>query len=328
MNILMFGTGPFAVPTLVALLRSRHTIQGLVTRPIDDPGQRRKTAANPMRDLAEQQGLAIFDPPDVNAAESVATLAGLGSDLFVVCDYGQILSDDCLTAARLGGINLHGSLLPKYRGAAPIQWAIYRGESMTGVSVILMTSRLDGGPILLTREIPIGPRDTAVSLESSLSALGAEAVLESLDRLECWDGVTPIGQPQDPQRVTTARRLRKDDGLLRWQRTATQIERQVRAFTPWPGVYTFWQRPQGEPLRLIVNHAEVVTEATPATSDAAQPGRIHAVAANRLLVETGQGHVSLLEVQPAGKKSMPIDAFLRGYPLAVGQFFVESPQRG
>lgn len=341
MKIVMFGTGPFAVPTLTALLHSTHTVQGLVTRPIEDAGQRRKSSANPMRDLAESRKLPIFDPLDVNAPESIARLKEFQADLFVVCDYGQILSDECLASARLGGINLHGSLLPKFRGAAPIQWAVYRGETHTGVSVILMTRRLDGGPVINSATLPIGPNDTAASLEPPLAALGAQAVLESLNLLASWDGQSSLGFLQDPALVSSARRLRKDDGLIRWTRSAQQIERQIRAFTPWPGAYTFWHRPQGEPLRLIINRATVFEESqtsseAPALTDTptptqpteklsetastgTEPGRIHLVEFNRLVVETGDGLLSLLEVQPAGKKTMPIDAFLRGYPLTIGQ---------
>ena len=317
MKLVMFGTGPFAVPTFEALLDSTHQVLALVTRPIEDAGRRRKSAANPMRDLATVRGVAIHDPPNANAPEFVELLQSLAADLFVVCDFGQILSNDCLAVARLGGINLHGSLLPKFRGAAPINWAIYRGEKTTGITVIHMTIKLDGGPILASAELPIGSHDTTADLEPRLSQLGVQSVLDSLRLLEAWDGSSTLGHAQDPERVSTARRLRKEDGLVRWTRTAQQIERQIRAFQPWPGVYTNWQRCQdAEPLRLIINRAEVVL-----TDQAATPGRVQTVERNRLLVETGNGLLSLLEVQPAGKKPMPIDAFLRGYPITVGSFF-------
>jgi methionyl-tRNA formyltransferase len=317
MKLVMFGTGPFAVPTFDALLESTHQVLALVTRPIEDAGKRRKSAANPMRDLAIARGVAIHDPPNANAPEFVELLQSLAADLFVVCDFGQILSNDCLAVARFGGINLHGSLLPKFRGAAPINWAIYRGEKTTGITVIHMTSKLDGGPILATGELAIGPHDTTADLEPRLSQLGVQPVLDSLRQLEAWDGSSRLGRIQDPQLVSSARRLRKEDGLVRWSRTAKQIERQIRAFQPWPGVYTNWQRSNDvEPLRLIINRAEVIN-----TDQAVEPGRVHSVERNRLLVETGKGLLSLLEVQPAGKKPMPIDAFLRGYPITVGSYF-------
>ncbi len=317
MKLVMFGTGPFAVPTLEALLDSDHQVLALVTRSIEDAGKRRKSAANPMRDLAITRDLAIYDPPDANACEFVGALKKWRADLFVVCDFGQILSTDCLAAARLGGINLHGSLLPKFRGAAPINWAIYRGDKTTGITVIHMTSKLDGGPILATAELPIGAHDTTADLEPRLSQLGVEPVLDSLRQLEIWDGTSPMGRPQDPQLVSTARRLRKEDGLVRWTRSAKQIERQIRAFQPWPGVYTNWQRnSSGEPLRLIINRAAVIP-----TDHVSAPGKAHSVERNKLLIETGNGLLSLLEVQPAAKKPMSIDAFLRGYAIAVGDCF-------
>ena len=155
MKLILFGTGPFAVPTFASLLK-QHAVAALVTRPIEDSGKRRKTAENPVRELAETTTLPILDPPDCNDDAFVSALADFRSDLFVVCDYGQILSDDCLSASRLGGINLHGSLLPKYRGAAPLNWCIANGDAETGVSVILMTRRLDGGPCLVKRSTAIG----------------------------------------------------------------------------------------------------------------------------------------------------------------------------
>ncbi|MEZ6094123.1 MAG: methionyl-tRNA formyltransferase [Pirellulaceae bacterium] len=315
MKILMFGTGPFAVPTFEALLESSsHEIIGLVTRPIDDAGKRRKSAANPMRDLAEQRELPVRAPADCNASEFVEQLKQLQADLFIVCDYGQILSNDCLDSARLGGINLHGSLLPKYRGAAPINWAIYRGESETGISVIHMTSKLDGGPVLTNAALPIRAEDTTESLEPRLSQLGVQPVLDAINILENWDGASVIGQLQDPAMATSARRLRKDDALIRWDRSAKQISNQIRAFQPWPNSYTTWQRDDAkEPLRLIISRVEVED-----CNDSHPPGTVVRCDGQQLTVRTGQGCLRILEVQPAGKKSMPIDAFLRGYPLKQG----------
>ena len=177
------GTGPFAVPMFERLLAAQAKRIALVTRP-DRPVHARGSAVrNPMRELAQKHGLPVFEPEDVNSAESREQLAAYAADLFVVCDYGQILSRDTLALARLGGINLHGSLLPKYRGAAPIQWAIYHGETETGVSVIHMTPQLDAGPVLVQRATPIGPTETAAELEPRLAALGADAVDDALAML-------------------------------------------------------------------------------------------------------------------------------------------------
>lgn len=324
MRIVMFGTGPFAVPTFTRLLQSHaDEVVALVTRPIDDPGQRRKSAANPMRDAAEAcnaqrspgQQLPILAPPDANATQFVSELRGWQPDLLVVCDFGQILSAECLGTARLGGINLHGSLLPKYRGAAPIHWAIYKGETTTGVSVIHMTGKLDGGPVLTQAATAIAPTETTETLEPRLAQLGVDPVFEAIDLLRHWDGLSLLGHAQDPAAVTHARRLRKEDALLKWKRSAWQLANQVRAFQPWPGTYTLIRRNSGEPQRLLVLSATVAASETPAM---AAPGEVVLVGPSALQVATGAGVLALELVQPAGKKPMAIDAFLRGNPIKVG----------
>ena len=190
MRLVMMGTGPFAVPTFRALLASPHEMLGLITRP-DRPAHRReKTPANPMREVPRQNGLAVFEPQSINSPEAQAQLRQWAADLFVVCDYGQILSRETLSLARLGGINLHASLLPKYRGAAPINWAIYHGETETGVTVIHMTPQLDAGPCLVQHRTPIGPTETAPELEARLAELGTGAVLEAIGILSRGEGAS------------------------------------------------------------------------------------------------------------------------------------------
>lgn len=328
MRIVMFGTGPFAVPTFEQLLRSPTVeVAALVTRPIEDAGQRRKSAANPMRDAATAFNnssscpapLSILDPVNANAPEFIAALAEMKPDLLVVCDYGQILSSECLGTAPLGGINLHGSLLPKYRGAAPIHWAIYKGERVTGISVIHMTGKLDGGPILTRASMAIAADDTTESIEPRLAQLGVAPVLDAIEMLRNWDRNSPLGEPQDPAIATHARRLRKEDAALKWKRTAVQLANQVRAFQPWPGTYTQLQRPSGDPLRLIVLRAVAVHLQSPLS---AAPGEVVHVTPNALHIATGSGLLALEQVQPAGKKPMPIDAFLRGNPIKAGDRFI------
>ena len=214
MRIIMFGTGPFAVPTFKALLESSHEVPLLVTRPITDPGKRRKSAANPTRDAGEEAGIDILDPASCNDEDTINRLRSLGADLFVVCDYGQILSKACLGAARLGGINLHGSLLPKYRGAAPINWAIYNGDTVTGITVIHMSPRLDAGNCLTRAEMPIGDNQTTGEIEPMLSELGVQPVLDAIEMLGSWDGTSLIGEPQDKSLATKAPRLKKSDGEI------------------------------------------------------------------------------------------------------------------
>ena len=257
MKLILFGTGPFAVPSFKSLIDdSSHEVVALVTRPIADAGKRRKTAENPTRDLGLAEGLTVLDPADANDSAFVKTLADYQADLFVVCDFGQILSNDCLSAAKLGGINLHGSLLPKYRGAAPINWAIYHGDETTGVTIIHMTPRLDGGPILVTAETAIGPTETAEQIEPRLANLGVQPVHDAISMLEKWDGQSTIGQPQDQTLATKAPRLKKAQGLIDWTQSASQIINHIRAFQPWPGTFTHWHGPK-QPLRLIVHAASI-----------------------------------------------------------------------
>ncbi len=314
MNIVVFGTGPFAVPAFSGLLDSKHVVRAVVTRPITDPGQRRRSAANPVRDLAETAGLPILDPPTANDPKFVQTLKSYAADLFFVCDFGQILSKAALGAASLGGINLHASLLPKYRGAAPINWAIYHGEKETGVTVIFMTPKLDAGPALTAARIEIGQHDTAVDVERKLSALGVDAVRSAIEMLENWNGLDPIGSVQDNSLATKAPRLKKTDGQIDWTRSAEQIVCQIRAFQPWPGTYTQIQSPGKSPLRLIIHRASVMNVETDAP-----PAVVVAADKKLLAVQTGQSALLIEQIQPAGKRSMPVEDFLRGHSIQIGQ---------
>ena len=322
MRILMLGTGPFAVPTFAALLDGPHEVPALITRP-EVVAKGRKEVVNPMRQFAESRHVPVFAPQDINSPEGIELLRSLMPDLLVVCDYGQILSNEALATASLGGINLHGSLLPKYRGAAPINWAVWKGEKETGITVIHMTPQLDGGPAIAIRSTPIGPKETTADLEPRLAQLGIDAVLESIDKLAHWDKKTVLGVLQDQSAATKARRLRKSDGNLRWEKPAQEIFNQVRALKPWPGTFTFWLRDQGEPLRLVVDELEVVakTQEPSAATASPSPGSVVATNNHELQIAAGQGVISLLRVQPAGKKPMPIDDFLRGNPVRIGDRF-------
>ena len=319
----MFGTGPFAVPTFESLLRSDHEVLALVTRPIADSGKRRKTSENPSRDAGQKAELLILDPADVNQPESVARLKELDADLFVVCDFGQILSNDCLGAAKLGGINLHGSLLPKYRGAAPINWAIYNGDSTTGITIIHMTPKLDGGPCLVKSETEIGPTETTETIEPRLAQLGVQPVHEAIEMLAAWDGVSEIGEKQDRKLATKAPRLKKSDGQIDWSRSAIEIANQIRAFQPWPGSYTNWNSEKlKQPMRLILHRVSVKPEA----DTDLKPGAVISTLCQdtnqpELIVQTGAGQISIEEIQPAGKRKMPVADFLRGKPPETGDIF-------
>jgi methionyl-tRNA formyltransferase len=314
MRLVMMGTGPFAVPTFRSLIASHHAVLALVTGALKEQG-RRPAAGSPMREVAVQCGVPIFDPESVNTPPSQERLGQLQGDLLVVCDYGQILSTTTLAQARLGGINLHASLLPKYRGAAPINWALLNGERETGVSVIHMTPQVDAGPVIAQGSTPIDPHETAVELETRLAEIGAWLVRRAIDSLESG---TLEALPQDPALACKAPRLKKADGAIDWTKPADIIKNQIRALEPWPKTYTYWHRPGGTPLRLIPGPAKVV-----AGDASAPPGCVLEASGERLLIATPQQAVQLAAVQPAGKRMLSIAEFLRGYRVMPGERFGE-----
>lgn len=305
----MLGTGPFAVPTLRRLVASPHEVLRVVTR----PPRGRRAEAPPMQVAAEELGLPVWQPETVNSGEAVAELASLNPDLLVVCDYGEILKPAALAVAPHGGINLHGSLLPKYRGAAPVQWAVLNGDAETGNTVIQMTAGLDSGPCLGVDVIAIDPEESAGELEARLAARGGDLVLGVIDALA---GGTTAAVKQDRGQASKAPRLEKEHGAINWSRPAQAIKNQVRALDPWPRAYTAWQRGAGEPLRLILHRTAVVD---PSPNAEVHPGTVLDAGNQRLLVATGAGALEILTLQPAGKRVMQAAEFLRGYQLAPGQ---------
>lgn len=309
------GTGPFAAPTLRALCQSRHEVVLLVTQPIRPTPGRKAPAESPLRAIAAQHGLPIFDPESINTDEARAELGRYRPDLLIVADYGQILAPETLAVAPRGGVNLHGSLLPKYRGAAPINWALYNGERETGVTVIHMTPRIDAGPCLAQGVTDIDPDETAVELETRLAEIGAPLIARTIDDLQAGRD-TPI--VQDKSLTTRAPRLKKTDGQIDWSRPAQAIKDQVRAMEPWPKTYTLWLRSGGEPLRLILGRVVVLEEPCEAA-----PGGIVRSRGDELVVATGRGLLKIDEIQPAGKRMLTVEEFLRGYPLVVGERLAE-----
>ncbi|MBI1901412.1 MAG: methionyl-tRNA formyltransferase [Planctomycetia bacterium] len=335
-RIVMMGTGPFAVPTLRALVAAGHELAAVVTRP--KRNVHGESAPNPMREAAEAIGLAILDPENVNAPDSIAALAALAPDLFVVADYGQILSAELLAVPRHAAINLHASLLPKYRGAAPVAWAIYHGETETGVTVIHMTPRIDAGPCIAQERLAIDPRETAGQLESRLAELGAALVCRAIEQMKSGK-VEPI--PQDKTQATRAPRLKKTDGEIRWDRPPQAVCDQIHAMQPWPKCFTHWHHEGRAPVRLTITRAsveppEVDSQRIPLEArlwlaekahPSVLPGTVVAAGKETLLVATGEsapgqaGAVFVQEVQPAGKRVMSAGEFLRGHPVRAGDRF-------
>lgn len=324
MRIVMMGTGTFAEPTFEALLASRHEVVGLVTQPDRAVGEKRgstRQVGKGMKEIALERGIPVLQPESINTPDGVLALQNLRPDLLVVAAYGQILSREVLGVPPKGGINVHASLLPKYRGAAPVAWAIWKGERETGVCIIRMTIGLDAGDILARGILPIAPHETAGELESRLGPLGAKLAIDIADRLEAG---TVAGEPQDKSQATKAPKLTKEMGLIDWSQPAATVVNQIRALQPWPTPYTYLHRPEQPPLRVIVLKSEVVESETSAPSEASPVGGI-SLAANKILVQCGDGQLNILELQPAGKRRMPPGDFLRGNSLPANSYL--GPER-
>jgi len=319
MRIVMMGTGTFAEPTFQALLAGRHEVVGLVTQPDraigQERGSTRQTGAS-LKQIALEHPVPVFQPESVNTAEGVARLEEFRPDLLVVAAYGQILSNDVLAVAPLGGINVHASLLPKYRGAAPIAWAIYHGEKRTGVAIIRRSVRLDACDIRAQEAIDILPDETAGELEARLAPLGARLAVEIVEKL----AQGPVaGLPQDKSQVTKAPKLKKENGIIDWSREAKQVCNQIRAMQPWPTAYTFLHREGHPPLRLILCRG--VAARTSGTTSS-PPGSVLGDDSSGLYVAAGGGSkVKVFELQPAGKRRMNAIEFLRGHPPRPGDHF-------
>jgi len=326
MRLVMMGTGTFAEPTFEALLRSGHEVVGLVTQPEHTGGSVRgstRRAEPGMKLLAERHRVPVFQPENVNTPEGVAGVGAFRPDLLVVAAYGQILSRDVLAVPPQGGINVHASLLPKYRGAAPIAWAIYHGETQTGVTIIKMSVSLDAGDMLAQEALDIGPEETAGEVEARLAPLGAKLALRVIEQIAAG---TARGTPQDKSQATKAPKLKKEHGLIDWTRTAEQICNHIRAMQPWPTAYTFLHRGGQPSLRLIIARAN----AFPVRYDPSVPvGSVFTDPRfpGSLFVRAGEVHpeeASVLEVtelQPAGKRRMSSVEFLRGHSIKEGYRF-------
>ncbi|QDS92214.1 Methionyl-tRNA formyltransferase [Roseimaritima multifibrata] len=314
MRIILMGTGPFAVPSFEAIRQAGMEIPLVVTRPALTKKSRSGPPPAPVREWAEAHQLPLFDPPSINDPAAIETIRSHSPDILFVCDYGQILSDQALAVAPKGGLNLHGSLLPAYRGAAPVQWAMRKGESETGVSIIHMTPRLDGGPVVAQRPLKIQDHETAGELEHRLAEDGVAATLAALKQLAGWDGMEPIGVPQDNSKASRAPRLQKKDGAIDWSQSAAQVDFQIRSMQPWPTAFTFLHRSDKPAVRITV------LKAAPSNQTRAsnlQAGQIVVDEENSdLFVACGTGLLQIDQLQPAGKKPMAVADFLRGHPLS------------
>ncbi|MGD1001370.1 MAG: methionyl-tRNA formyltransferase [Candidatus Brocadiia bacterium] len=309
MKICFAGTPDFAVPTLEALLRSRHAVCLVVTQPDKPRGRGRVPWAPPVKQVAQSRGVPVIQPESINRPEAVQSLRAAAPDAIVVTAYGKRLGRRVLALPRLGCFNAHASLLPKYRGAAPIERAILCGESETGVTIQRMAPELDAGAILVQRALRIGDEETAGELSVRLAVLAAEMIAPLLDAVESGAAVE---QPQDAARATEAPSLRKNDGLVPWRLDARGVCNFIRGMTPWPGAFTFYLCGERRE-RLILLAARPADDA----GAAATPGQVLR-AEDRLIVGTGRGCVTVLRVQPEGRKPMDAAAYLRGHVVKPG----------
>jgi methionyl-tRNA formyltransferase len=289
-------------------------VAAVVTQPLRSGHKGDAPATSPIRELAQQHVSAILYPEDVNTPAAHEAISAFRPELLVIADYGQILARETIGLAPHGAINLHGSLLPKYRGAAPINWALYHGETRTGVTVFQLTPGVDAGPCLAQAAVEINSEETAVELEERLAQLGAPLMLKAVDAIERGQ-VEAVAQ--DPGEVSKARRLRKSDGAIDWARSAQQIKNQIRALEPWPRTFTYWHRSSGAPLRVIPHQVRVIAESPP---DAA-PGQVLRAQDDQLVIRAGEGALALESLQPAGKRTLSTAEFLRGYPVRGGEHF-------
>ena len=307
-RIIFFGTPIFAIPTLKNLLQGPDEVVAVVTQPDREKGRGRKVIPSPVKELALQHGLTLLQPEKVREEGFQEKIKSLQPELFVVLAYGQILPRFLLQIPKYGAVNVHASLLPKYRGAAPIAWAILKGERVTGVTTIMMDEGMDTGDILLQTEIPIGEEETSETLHDRLALLGAKLLLETVSGMKAGN-VHPI--PQDHLKVTYAPPLKKEDGRIDWSKEGKEIDRQVRALNPWPGAFTEWN---GKLLKIF--RGEVREEISKGKA-----GMVSWVGSDFIEVETGKNFFLIKEVQLEGKRRMTIREFLAGHQIPVGTAF-------
>lgn len=315
MRIVFFGTPKFAVPALEHLLAGPHAVAAVVTQPDRPSGRARKTGPTPVKKRAMEAGLPVLQPEQPGDPAFLQILRKTGADCAVVVAYGRILPPALLQLFPRGTYNLHASLLPKYRGAAPIQWALIQGERETGVTLFRLDDELDHGPVLLQRPCAIEPEDTGATLARKLSQLGAGLVLEGLDLLERGGERLTA---QEHSAATRAPRLTKQDGVIDWRKEAVTLHNLVRGVQPWPGAVTWLE---SKMLKVLAARPEPNCQ-----EPSAKPGTvISASPADGIRVQTGKGQLRIIELQPEGGTPLDTASFLRGHPIAPGARLTSQP---
>ena len=308
LRVVFFGTPGFAVPTLEALLRSRHVVAGVVTQPDRPRGRGHQMLDAPVKAVAAAARLPILQPQRLKDAAFLEPLTALRADLGVVAAYGKILPEQVLAIPALGLVNVHASLLPRYRGAAPVHRAVIAGERETGVTIMRVVQALDAGPMLASAHRPIGAEETSDEVERDLGRLGAALLVATLDGLAAGQLQE---RPQDDSQATYAHKLRKDEGLIDWRWTAERLHNMIRGLYPWPHAFTFLGT-----RRFIVRRSRWSAE-----PPAEGAGTVVEAAGDRLAVATGAGILEITEIQSEGKRPVSAREFLAGHPLSRGERF-------
>lgn len=306
MRVVFMGTPDFSVPTLECIIEAGHEVVGVVTQPDKAKGRGKKVVYTPVKEKALEHGLIVYQPRRAREPEFIEQMRALNPDVMVVVAFGQILPKELLDIPKYGCVNVHASLLPKYRGAAPIQWAVIRGEKVSGVTTMQMDVGLDTGDMLLKTEVPLAEDETGGSLHDKLSVLGGDLLIETLKGLEA--GTIVPEKQDDSQSGEYARMLDKSLGKIDFSMRAEEIERLIRGLNPWPSAYTFYN-----------NKTMKLWKARVVPGGEAVPGQVLAVDKKGFTVQTGDGALQILELQMEGKKRMDAGAFLRGCPLTAGE---------
>ena len=310
MRVIFMGTPDFAVETLEEMIKAGHEVVLVVTQPDKPKGRGNAVQFPPVKECALAHNIEVFQPKKIREEENVEYLRKYNADIMVVAAFGQLLPKSILDMPKYGCINVHASLLPKYRGAAPIQWAILNGDAVSGVTIMQMDVGMDTGDMIAKREVLLSEEETGGSLFDKLAKIGAELCVETMAEIE---NGTAIRTPQNSDEATHVSMISKELGCIDWNKSAVEIERYVRGLNPWPSAYTklggktfkIWK------AKVVEGNSEV------------QPGQIAKVTKDTLEVQTGDGLLSLLEVQLEGKKRMEMDAFLRGYKVEMGDEFLK-----
>ena len=312
MNIIFFGTSEFAIPSMQALLDAGHKILAVVTQPDRERGRKLKLSPPPVKILALSKKIPVFQPQDASAPESVNYLRKLNADLFVAISFGQILKREILSIPKLYAVNVHGSLLPKYRGAAPTNWAVVNGETVSGVTVIKMNEKMDEGDIILKKEIAIDAQETNITLSEKLSDLGAAALIEAIGLIEKKKTVN--FEKQDNTKATYAPKLKKEDAAIDWNEPALAIHNKVKGFLPWPGAYTYYDK---KILKILK------TEIVKSSEEKADNGEVVGIIKGKgIVVRTPKDDLAIQYLQLEGKKVLDADSFVRGHKIARGYKFI------